>query len=203
MNYPYILKQTTLKEILKRITSIGLPPKFTGVYLESLGYKSSNDKAVLSVLKFINFLDSSGVPTELYKKYRTNDSEEILKEGIKKGYSDLFDVYSDANSQSDALLINFFVTKTDAGKRVQRAMVATFKTLCSIANFDSTPSTSISNGESNENSNKINSIKKVGMINAPALNINIQIELPGSATPEQYESIFKNMRKYLFDENAE
>lgn len=40
-------------------------------------------------------------------------------------------------------------------------------------------------------------------INAPALNINIQIELPGNATPEQYESIFKNMRKYLFDDNAE
>lgn len=40
-------------------------------------------------------------------------------------------------------------------------------------------------------------------VNAPALNINIQIELPGNATPEQYESIFKNMRKYLFDDNAE
>ncbi len=40
-------------------------------------------------------------------------------------------------------------------------------------------------------------------LNAPALNINIQIELPGNATPEQYESIFKNMRKYLFDDNAE
>lgn len=36
----------------------------------------------------------------------------------------------------------------------------------------------------------------------PALNINIQIELPGNATPEQYESIFKNMRTYLIDENA-
>ncbi|MCB9811928.1 hypothetical protein H6783_03370 [Candidatus Nomurabacteria bacterium] len=44
--------------------------------------------------------------------------------------------------------------------------------------------------------------KKIkNQISVPALNINIQIELPGNATPEQYESIFKNMRKYLLDEN--
>ncbi|MCH7883215.1 hypothetical protein IIA95_02265 [Patescibacteria group bacterium] len=43
-------------------------------------------------------------------------------------------------------------------------------------------------------------IRKIGL---SALNINIQIELPGNATPEQYESIFKNMRKYLLDEYEE
>ena len=34
----------------------------------------------------------------------------------------------------------------------------------------------------------------------PSVNINLEIHLPGDATPEQYEAIFSSMRKHLIDD---
>ncbi len=37
--------------------------------------------------------------------------------------------------------------------------------------------------------------------NIPSININIQVQLPADATPENYEAIFKNIKTYLMSNN--
>jgi hypothetical protein len=42
-------------------------------------------------------------------------------------------------------------------------------------------------------------LQNVGTGGLPSLNINLQIHLPADAKPEQYDAIFKSMRKHLID----
>ncbi|MGB3478363.1 MAG: hypothetical protein WBB67_04300 [bacterium] len=44
---------------------------------------------------------------------------------------------------------------------------------------------------------------KKPLISGPTININIQLELPETEKPEVYENLFKALRKYLMDSDAE
>ncbi len=136
-NYPYTVKAGSLKKFLERIASVGLPDKVTVKYLYALDFKSTNDRAIIPILKFIKFLDSSGAPTDYYKKYRdTSKSAKILGKAIKEAYLELFKVYPDAQKQDNNLLRNFFSTNTGLGEKAIKSIVDTFKALCSLAKFD-------------------------------------------------------------------
>ncbi|MBW3021698.1 DUF5343 domain-containing protein, partial [Candidatus Woesearchaeota archaeon] len=69
-NYPYILKTGSIKKFLEKVPSVGIPDKVTQKLLYSLGFKSTNDRAIIPVLKFLKFVDDAGVPTKRYTSYR-------------------------------------------------------------------------------------------------------------------------------------
>jgi len=52
--YPYIVKVGSLRAFLTGIPGTGEPPKVTTEYIESLGFKSKNDRPILTseVCKF-------------------------------------------------------------------------------------------------------------------------------------------------------
>lgn len=135
--YSYLMKTGSLKNFLAKIPSIGIPEGVTIRYLYSLGFKSTNDRTIIPVLKFIKFLDGSGKPTEFYRNYRdTSQSSIILAKSIKEAYSELFKIYPDAHKQDNISLENFFRTQTGLGERAIKAMVETFKALSSMADFN-------------------------------------------------------------------
>ena len=136
VDYPYAPVLSKLKDVLSKIRSLGVPPKASYKWLESLGYKSTNDRTILKVLRFIQFSDSSNRPTELWQQYRGKDSKIIMAQGIKQGYSELFAIYPDAHSRNQSELEHFFSTHTKGGQQVVSKIVSTFKTLCEMANFN-------------------------------------------------------------------
>jgi hypothetical protein len=59
--YPYILNTGSLKSFLESIPKIGVPDKINTNTLPMLGYKSKNDRPIVKILRFIDFIDVNGV----------------------------------------------------------------------------------------------------------------------------------------------
>ncbi len=137
MKFPYTLKSGSLKKYFEKIPSVGLEKKITLKYIESLGFKSSNDRSILPILKFLKFIDDSGAPTKKYEEYRDKSkSSKILGAAVKESYSALFRQYPDAENKEHSTLQNYFSTNSGLGKSAVKAMVETFKALCSIADLE-------------------------------------------------------------------
>jgi hypothetical protein len=105
--YPATQNTGTLVGVIQKIGSHGVPSKFTTKDLPVWGYKSSHDRSVVSVLRFIGFLDNGGAPTELWREARTNAADAVGK-GTRAGYADLFATFPDAHRKDAESLTNFF-----------------------------------------------------------------------------------------------
>lgn len=200
--YQYTVVLTKLKELFGKIRSMGVPNKVTIKWLESVGYKSSNDRSMIGVLQQILFIDDTGTPLEGWMQYRGADYKKTLGKYIVKGYSELFEMYPDANLKNKAELDNFFSTKTKGGEQVISKITSTFKTLCELAEFDvafinSNQADSGNFVTDHNHSQSIDPDDRKLRLN-PNLQIAIQIQISPDATPEQIEIIFANMAKYLF-----
>ena len=136
--FPYSFAAARIKEFIEQIPAVGVPEKVTIKELEKRGFKSSNDRNIIPILKHIGLTDESGVPSEEWKAYRNRSTNRALMARlVRLAYSELFELYADASTCSDSELRDFMSTKTSSGERVVQAMVATFKTLCSLADFES------------------------------------------------------------------
>lgn len=134
--YPYLIKTKTLREILKKIPEIGVPQKMTIKVLESLSFKSTNDRPVIKVLKDIGFLDGSGHPTPIYLEYRDKPkSDIILGRQVKQVYKELYMMHPEAHNKDDTTLHNFFATQSGLASQTVKAMVNTFKVLANLSSF--------------------------------------------------------------------
>jgi hypothetical protein len=136
--YAYMMNTGSLRNFFNKIPLVGLPEKVTTRYLYTLGFKSTNDRKIIPLLKSIKFLDDSGSPTDYYKRYRdTSKSSIVLGNALKEVYSDLFKIFPDADKQNRDTLRNFFRTNTGLGDVAVNAITDTFRALCSISNLNS------------------------------------------------------------------
>lgn len=206
--YAYTKVSGKLKDFLGKIRSLGVPSSLTTRWLESIGYKSTNDRTILPVIRQIKFIDDQNVPTDKWVSYRGGNHKKVLAIGIQEGYPDLFAVYPDAYNRSTEELENYFSTKSTAGKQVISAIATTFKALCELADFSSNSSEQI---EENKISAAVNVTEKPSTPKhdakeshqgksefTPKLHIDIQIHISPDATPQQIEQIFESMAKHLY-----
>ncbi len=185
-----------LPEMMSAIQDAGVPPRFTNEFLKSLGFKSTNDRTFISVLKGIGFLDDSGAPTEKYRAYKNkSEAKGVLGLALKNSYDDLFLASEKANDLSIEKLKGIFATKTGKGDAVVQQMAATFKALASIAEF----------GDTLQKKNKIEASVKVDDAIIPTekkmvgadFHYNIQIHLPATKDISVYNAIFKSIKEHL------
>jgi hypothetical protein len=137
-DFPYVPNPAGLKKFFAHIQSAGVPEKVRIKYLETVGFKSTNDRYIIGVLKFLGLIDSSGVPTDVWQKYRNRSKAAAALGGaIQSAYDDLFGTYPDAYRKDNEALRNYFSPHTKVGERTLGLIVSTFKALCELANFDS------------------------------------------------------------------
>jgi len=191
--YPYILNTGRLKKFIDSIPKIGVPEKINTRTLPKLGYKSTNDRPIIKILKFINFIDATGTPNQNYRNFRdASKAKSIMASAIREAYSELFKIYPDAYKKDDDTLKNFFRPTTDAGEQVVARIVDTFKVLCSFADFEALPQKV-----------KVEVKEKEGLREIPALpsgvtlNLNIQLVLPTTDDVSVYDKIFKALKEHL------
>src|SRR5439155_11312787 len=114
-----------------------VPPRFTNEFIKSLGYTSSNERAVIGVLKALGFLDQSGVPTERYRRFRNKkDAPYVLAEAIREAYSDVFLAHEHAETLPLDRVKGILATRTDKGDSVIDKMAGTFRALVNVAKWD-------------------------------------------------------------------
>lgn len=197
VDYPYILNTGRLKKFIEMIPRIGVPDKINTLTLPTLGFKSTNDRPIVKILKFINFIDDNGAPTQSYQDFRdTSKTKSIMASSIKKAYSELFKIHPDAHKKDDETLKNFFRPTTKAGEQVVSRMVDTFKALCSFADFEAIP-------EIKAEAEEVKAKEKERLKEIPALpagvtlNVNIQLTLPVTDDASVYDKIFKALKEHL------
>lgn len=202
MSYTYTTKVGSLKAFLNKIKSkeLGVPPKVTLQYLKSVGYKSTNDRPIVRVLKSIGFIDkSSGVPTKRFNDFRTDKSEQVMASALRETYAELFRMYSDPLKQSNEDLMNFFAQKEPSLKKgTLQYHVFTFRNLCEFADFEAASPLKV---EVIEEKPKAKVVKKGVAIpqisEGIPININIQLTLPVTDDATVYDKIFKALKDNL------
>jgi len=197
--YPFSLGTPNLAKFLENhIPNAEVPKKIDRNYLKSIGYKSSYDLAIISVLKSISFLDKNSVPTQEYSNFSDKDRAPfVMGKAIKGAYSELFKRFSNADKEEAANLQNFFKVATGFETKKIKAMISTFQTLCNFANFDDNE-TFIEEHQEETPKGTLDTSRALGL---HSLNINLQITLPETTDNRIYEEIFKAMKVYLLDNN--
>jgi hypothetical protein len=190
------VKSGSLRDFLKKLPTMGVPEKFTIKHLESLGFKSPNDRPIISILKHIEFLDAEGKPTENYRAFRnTAKGKGVMAACLTKTYGDLFVTYPDANIRDKEALRNFFSAGVESGEKVLAATVDTFKTLCEFANFESPAPVEKSSTGGMASTVTRTPLETGGLV----VNLNVQIQLPLAEDIGIYDKIFASLKKNLLE----
>jgi hypothetical protein len=204
--YAYTTTPKKIEVFLNKIQEVGVPPKATQAWLTSIGFTSTNDRALLSVMRQIEFVDSTGKPTALWEQFR-GGSRKALAKAIEQGYQSMYAVYSDAHKRSSADLES--VVKSTApklGKDAVSRVLSTFRALVEIADFDGNDPGPIytevvsSNGHVNEpvsQGQPATVIRSLGP--GVTINVNVQLTLPETTDATVYEKLFAAMREHLLD----
>lgn len=207
--YPYSTSPNNLKKFVKTIPNIGVPDSVTTRWLPSVGYKSKNDRTIVTCLKFVGLIDSSGKPTPLWANYRdSKNGPPLLGQAIRKSYEPLFKTYPDADRKDNEALTNFFKVGTTAGERAIQFTVQTFRALCECAEFDATMvQSSILDSQTDKSGlhavGKGTAVLRDEFNIRPTVAINIELHLPAADNPEIYDKLFAAMRKHLFPDKED
>lgn len=202
VTYPYVPSPDKLPAFFQKIGGIGVPSKLTNQTLKSIGFTSSNDSRLLSVVKFLRFVDGNGVPTQSWTALRKHPASAIAQ-AVTSAYSSLFEHYPDAHQRDDEALRTFFSANTNVGSEAVRQTVATFKALAKLGDFSA-----IENPSNEEE--VVAAVQKTPKAKGhggggtsdtqlPVVNLNIQLQLPSDASAETFERFFEAMRKHLFN----
>ncbi|HEU5159785.1 MAG TPA: DUF5343 domain-containing protein [Streptosporangiaceae bacterium] len=211
MAIPAVIATNAIPRFLESIPKVGVPEKVDGNYLKSLGFKNSNDMALVPLFKSLGFLDSGGKPTSIYRDYRAADAEEakrILGTAIRTFYSGLFMTYPDAHRKDDEALANWMRANTDKGAATQGRALRTFKVLRDSASFDEAPQAQLrepsnavapSNGaQGSASSARIHTHAQA----TPEVTINITLQIAATDDASIYDKFFASMKKHLFSDES-
>jgi hypothetical protein len=204
-SFPYTSNVGRFKDFILKLQGARVPAKVTRKVIEALGFKSKNDRPFIAVLKFLGFLDQNGVPTELWSGFRDRSKAGVvLATAMKNAYSELFDLYPDANRKDNEALRNFFSTHSDVGKGALNYMVQTFNALTDMADFDAQPdlstpvtATKESNSEKPIHGGQQLNLTRLNNADRLTININIELSLPETSDQKTYDLFFQAMKKHL------
>ena len=196
----YLYTTGDLPQMFGAIQKAQVPPKFTHGFLLALGFKSTNDRAFINVLKGLGFLDSNSTPTKVYKDFRDpGRSKAVLAQQIRVAYQGLFAVDDNAQNLSLEAVKGKLATLTGKDQTVIQKMAQTFKALCKEADF-SQPMLPESEKDLPVEEQVVESpaleqtpFRPQGL----AFSHCVYINLPTTRDVAVYDAIFKSIREHL------
>jgi hypothetical protein len=201
----YLTTAKNLPAIFAAIKGAQAPDKFTQSFLESLEFKSTNDRLMIGVLKALGFIDDNGKPKDRYFRFLDQtQSEKVLAESIRDAYQDLFKVNTKAYEMSKKDVLNKLKTlgQGKISDSVLDKMAMTFVALVKQADFKSAPAAATLEAitdlreppstDGHEKPPEAHTAVKLG-----GLVYNIQIVLPESRDPVVYEALFSSLKRHL------
>jgi len=195
--HPYTTVPGRIKNLMEKIRTVGVPERANRNWLMLIGFKSSNDRTMLSILKHIGFLNAGGQPTDSWRAYRGPNHGVILADALRDAYKGIFETFEEPWKLSTNELKDYFAVDTGSAEGTVSKMVDTFKSLCSVAEFKRSaaskpPSLIAENAGTNGLQIPLSQQGK-------SVNININVELPITDDDEVYRRIFKALKDYLID----
>lgn len=178
------------------------PEQFTNQLLKDLGYKSTNHRAYVPLLKALGFLSPDGKPSSRYSEYRDHsNSKRVMGEALKEAYSDIFLIKESPTSSDKNTIQGKFKSYHNVGDAAAKQMTNTFYALLSLADLDSKESPKTSEAEKLTTEvplSNSNPATEIPVSPAPGLHYNIQVHLPATKDIEVYNAIFKSLKEHLY-----
>lgn len=202
----YLLSVKNLTVIMHKIIEGTAPEKFTNEHLKKIGFASSNDRAVVGLLKDLGFLTDEGIPTQRYHDYRNeSNSKKVLGYALKETYRDIFLINTNPSKDDKVAISGLFKTVHNVSERVSVYMANTFLTLLEISDISQIGEQIESvvaepTFEIKDETNILPKIERPEKQMIPNLRYNIEIHLPATKDVEVYNSIFKSLKSHLLDE---
>lgn len=212
---PYLVSGKNLDPFLQALRHAQAPEKVTVRFIEQLGFKSTNDRLFIPLLKAMKFTDESGKPTARYHSF-LDDSEwkGVLADGVRDAYGDLFRINKNANGFTREQLTGKMKSLGEGklSPAVLRNAVKTFLELVKLADFATAsptpamPPAQTPPIESGEQTGEVTALATpageakstvVSTSPSPSLVYRIEIVLPAVRDQAVYDAIFRSAREHL------
>ncbi|MBI5324629.1 MAG: DUF5343 domain-containing protein [Ignavibacteriae bacterium] len=202
-SYPYMVANGKISQILDKVRKASEPPKFTYKFLTQIGFSSTNDRAIIPLLKRLDFLNEDGTPTPYYKELRDSTKFRIiLGQKIKELYSDLYSINTNIHEAEEDEIKGAISRVTGKDETTVNRFYATYKTLTDIAEFES--HTEIELAKIKIEQVAVDNIEEKKLIETThkktgvsEFHYNIQIHLPATTDISVYNSIFRSIKDNL------
>jgi hypothetical protein len=198
----YVLPIGRIPDIFGKIRDGQAPERFTQQLLKDLGFRGTNDRAFIALLKALGFLSVDGKPTQRYHDYRDHSrSKEVMAQALREAYGDIFLIKEHPTNADKAAIEGKFKSFHNASDNVASLMTKTFLGLLPLAdlNAKSAPAKSPTASEGSESpAPALQPASAPAAVNSGAtLHYNIQIHLPATKDVEVYNAIFKSLKEHL------
>lgn len=216
----YTLKPSAVPAYFDAILDAQPPERFSVKFIENLGFTSTNDRLFIGILKDLGFLNRDGAPQPRYFEFLDRSrSRQVLAQGIREAFADLFAVNTKANDLPPEDVKNKLRTLY-SGKKTDLVIgniAKTFKALCDYADFTMQSSSPVAARENIKEQPSAGAQSQTGKPITPpatppisekggptlgkvavsALQYHINIVLPDTRDQAVYDAIFKRIREHL------
>jgi len=197
----YLASAKNFPAFMEAIQKAPAPPRVTIEFLNNLGFKNTNDRTFVSVLKGLGFLDQSGVPTQIYRDYRDRSiAKKLLARQIKIAYKGLYGTDERAEKMNRETLKNKISTITNKDTAVVDKMATTFSSLVGLADFSENETLADIEAEEEaavDSPAGVAAPAALGSQHPFAFSHMIYINLPATTDVAVYDAIFKSLRENL------
>lgn len=199
----YLPSAKNLAAIMKKIVEGTAPKRFTITHLKSIGFKSSNDHAILPMLKDLGFLTADGVPTQRYHNYRDpSRSKAVMAEALREAYDEIFHINENPTDKDRDTIKGKFKSTHNVSNDLADVMAKTFYALLKLADMDAEEKTTKKKEARKEIVEKPEDPKTMKRTPPPGiggLNYNIEIHLPATKDIDVFNAIFKSLKEHILD----
>jgi hypothetical protein len=203
----YLVATNRVDKLFNQIRDGQAPDQFTQQILKDWGFKSTNDRQFIPLLKALNFLSPDGKPTTIYHDYRDHSkSKQVMAQAIRKAYEDIFLIKETPTNSDIEAIRGKFKSYHNADDNLANLMTKTFFELLKLSDLTTEKIKKKEPKEKHEDDFKKKKTptdpkeQKVPTINSSGLHYNIQIHLPPTKDIEVYNAIFKSLKEHLFEE---
>jgi hypothetical protein len=196
---PYLPTYKNVEELFKRIASAKQPDAFTTRFLtETIGLKGTGDRALITLLKTLGFLDQGGRPTEEYGALKNpSEAPRAIGRATKRAFAPLFAANENAHTLPAQDLRGLIAQVAGSDGGLTSKISGTFNALAKLSEFR----TADTNGEAAKDDSDeapaqpLHEERKAFGVLRPEFHYNIQVHLPANSSEETYLNIFNALRK--------
>lgn len=196
---PYVNTPGTMVKILNKAKEAQTPDRFNNDFLETvLSFKGGTARQFIPLAKKLGLLNSDATPSDLYKKFRNDQSTKVaMAQALKNGYQEIFRkneyAYKLKKDEFEGLVVE--ITGLKQRDKIVQLICQTFYALKTIADFESKPSEPPPDDDSKGKGgvNDIGDIKDFGL----NLSYTINLVLPKTDDPAVFTAIFRSLRDNL------